>query len=502
MTDPQTLAASLRVLRSRLLQDLRIEGSGPAALLPALLDDVVAGFVAALTAHVRDAAEANARDERAAWREHQQQLQDQARSSLHHDPMTGLPNRIRLFGYLDQVLAGKPGSRVAVCQIALDHPSPGGRTPAIGDQDVRNAAARLREIATERDYFVAQVGDEQFVLVSENTTGPDDGIKAAEVALRALAQPTAGHRWSPLRVCVGVVEQAAEGATTAALLRAAKTALHWARADSSASSWALFDASRSDSVARRQRLVDELRAAPATSMDVLYQPILRVHDSAIVGVGASPAWRSAGGTTIEARAMLDLADEAGIRPSVEAVVLRAACAQAARWHDGPFPLFVTVDLSSAHLRKPGFVPSVAALLDASALPPRGLHLAIDDEALRCPTEDVSAALQQLHRLGVVLAANIVGAGQAMLIDTPVQTVNLDPALTRHLVQDAEHYRSATTRTAWLIDMLHDLDFTVAAADVTNLGQYETLHDLDCDRASGSYLARPASSTGIDRLLGR
>ncbi|WP_432993725.1 EAL domain-containing protein [Dactylosporangium sp. CA-233914] len=502
MTDPQMLTASMGVLRSQLLQDLRIEGPGPAALLPILLEDMVAGFVAALTERVRDAAEANARDERAAWREHQQQLQDQARYSLHHDPVTGLPNRVLLSNYLDRVLAGKPASRIAVCRIVLDHPSPGGQAPAIGDHEVRNAATRLRAIATEHDYFVAHVGDEQFVLVNENTTGADDGIKAAEIALRALAQPVAGHRCSSFRAFVGVVEQAVHGATTAALLRAAKTALHWARTDRYTSSWALFDASRSDSVARRRQLADELRAALATSVDVLYQPILRVHDSTIVGVSASPAWRSPDGTTIEGRAVLDLADEAGMRPAVETVMLQTACTQAARWYDSPAPRFVAVDLSSAQLRKPGFVPSVAALLDTSALPPGGLHLAIDDEVLRCPTGDVSAALDQLHRLGVVLAANLVGAGQAMLIDTPVQTVNLDPELTRHLTRDAERYRSATTRTAWIIDMLHDLEYTVAASAVTTLAQYEALHDLGCDRARGGFLARPVPAAGLASLLGR
>ncbi|WP_433087452.1 EAL domain-containing protein [Dactylosporangium sp. CA-052675] len=502
MTDPRMLTASLNILRSRLLRDLRIDGPGPVSVLATILENMVVGFVGALTDHVRDAAEANARDERAAWREYQQLAQDRARHDLHHDPTTGLPNRALLQSYLDTVLAAKPTSRIAVCRIVLDRPGVGAHMPAISDHDLRIAATRLRAIATEHDYFVAHLGDEQFVLVNENTAGPDDGIKAAEIALRTLAQPPAEHRWPQYRVCIGIAEQAINAATAASLLRAARTAAHWARTDRDDSCWALFDASRFDRLAHRQHLVDKLRATATDCIDVLYEPILRVHDSAIVGTSASPVWHHPDGTTIAGHTILSLADEAGIRPAIDMMVLRMAYTQAARWYDTGALRFVTVDLSSAQMRNPGLVPSVAALLDTPGLPPAAVHLTIDDEALRAPDDGCSTTLEQLHRLGVVLAANIVGTGHATLTDTPVQTVNLDPTLIRCLTQDAGHYRSATTRTAWLIDMLHDLDFTITAPGVTTLAQYETLHDLGCDQARGSYLARPVPATGIDRLLHR
>jgi predicted signal transduction protein with EAL and GGDEF domain len=503
MTDPRIMAASLRILRLRLLQDLRIEGAGPASMLPTLLDDLALGFATALTDHVRRAAEANARDERVAWREHQQQLQDRARYALHHDPATGLPNRALLTEYLDRVLAGKPSSRIAVCLIALDYPGTAHTAAAEAGRHVADTATRLRGLATEHDYFLAQLSDEHFVLVAENTAGPDDAIKAAEAALRLLVPPPYGARSRPaVTVRIGVVEQETAAATSAALVGAARTALRWARSDNHANSWVLFDADRDDSVLRRQQLADELRNAPASSVDLLYQPILRLTDSTITGLHARPRWQRAGGTTIEGREMFALAEEAGMLAEIEGRLLAAAGTQAARWYDAEPAPFVSIDLTPARLCEPGFVAEVASVLDTSALAPRRLQLAVDDGLLRHRSSELGAVLDSLHRIGIVLAANSIGAGQAVLTDTPISAVNLDPALAGTLHERSPKHRSATITMAWIIDMLHDLGFTIIATDVSSFAQYQILYELDCDLARGGYLAHAVPPADIDGLLHR
>ncbi|WP_432826784.1 EAL domain-containing protein [Dactylosporangium sp. CA-092794] len=499
MTDPQIMAATVRFLRQGLLDGLGLGGPGPVERLTVLLDEIALGFVTALVDHVRTAAEHNARDERAAWREYQQQVRDAANFALNHDAATGLPNRNLLIDYLDRVLAEGRSARVAVCQVAIDHPGTGAESV----RQLHDMAARLRALASEREFFVAHLDDEHFVLVEEDTTGPDDAVKAADAVLRTLMPSGLAPRFrTAVRVRVGAVEQETEGATTVALLRAARTALRWAYASEGPSAWALFDPGRAADYLRRRRLADELRVAEPSGVDLVYQPILRLRDSSVAGLHARPSWCGADGVPVGAPELMELAGAAGVRPAIERKVLAAACAQAARWCDDPGPPFVSVEIGAGQLAEPGFVGAVAAVLDASGLPPGRLQLAVDDGALCRPDGDVRMVLDGLDGLGVALAANTLGAGQATLIDTPVTAVNLDPGFIEGVTPLAGRYRSATTRVAWVLDMLHDLDFTVTAVGVRNLAQYETLFDLGCDQARGDYLARPLPAAEVDRLLDR
>ncbi|GAA3257670.1 EAL domain-containing protein [Dactylosporangium siamense] len=503
MSDPRVMAASMGVLRRRLLTDLQLTGPEPIARLIVLIEQFALGFTTTLRDRVRDAAESISRDEREAWRTHQQQLQRQVRHALLHDPLTGLPNRAALTAYLDIVIARKPSSRIGVCLLNIQRFSAINDTfgTTTADRLLQDTARRFRAVATDRDYYLAHLGGDTFALVVEDTTGPDDAVKAADMALRLLRHPRriGGHDLS-ITAAAGIVERPTAAGSSGDLLRTAAMALTWTRRDNPATSWTLFEPAREARDVRRHQLTHALPdAVRRGELTLAYQPIIRLRDNTIVGMHATPRWRHRNLGAVPAGELLDLAERIGILAPLSVHLLHVACTRAATWQATPEPPILSIDCTTAQLRDTGILSTVTAALDTSGLPPNRLQLAVAQDALRDPSDAVAFTLDGLARNGIHIAVNNTG-GPANLADSPISTVLLDPRLLNGVDVYLPTYASSTTTLAWLIEMFHDLARTVTATDVRSRDQLEALHDLGCDTARGDYLAHPMTPDAADQLF--
>lgn len=503
LTDPQVMAASMRILRQRLLTDLEIVGRAPADRLAELIEQFALGFTTALRDRVRDAAEDISRDEREAWRAHQQQLQHQVRQALLRDPLTGLPNRAALTSYLDAVIAGKPSARIGVCVLNVQRFAAINDTygTVIADRLLQDAARQLRSLATARSYYLAHLGGDTFAVVAEDTTGPDDAVKAADAALQLLRHPLRadGHLVS-VTAKAGIVERRAGGSSSGDLLRAAAMALTWARRDHPGTAWVLFDPAREALDIRRHQLTHALPDAVRGGQFALaYQPIIRLCDNTIIGMHALPRWNHPTVGAVPAGEFLDLAERTGVLIPLSTRLLNAACARAATWQSSPESPVLSIDCATTHLRDPGIVTAVTAALDSSGLPPGRLQLAVAQDALRDSSDDIAFTLDGLARTGIRIALNNTG-GPANLAESPISTVILDPRLLDGLDVYLPTYMSSSTTLAWLIEMFHDLARTVTAVNVNRRDQLEALTDLGCDSARGNYLAHPMAPEAADQLF--
>ncbi|WP_433221362.1 EAL domain-containing protein [Dactylosporangium sp. CS-047395] len=503
LSDPQVLGASMRILRLRLLAELRIDSAAATARLAALIEQLALGFTTTLRDHARRAAEDVNRDEREAWRAHQMQLQHQVRHALLHDALTSLPNRAALTAYLDVVISEKPSTRIGVCLLnirqfgAINHT----HGTATADRILQLAAQRLHGLATERDYYLAHLGGDTFALVAEDTAGPDDAIKAADSALRMLHHqywPT-GNQLS-ITARAGVVERPIDLSTASDLLRAAALALAWTRQDNPTTSWTLFDQAREAQDMRRHQLTNALPLALSRGDFTLgYQPIIRLRDNTIIGMHALPRWSHPDLGTVPAGEFLALAEQLGLLVPLSTHLLQTACSRAKTWQSAPEPPMLTFDCPLSQLRDRNVVTTIVAALDTTALPPSRLQLAVAQDALHDLSDATAFTLDGLARTGIQIAVNNTG-GPAHLAESPVSTVILDQRLTDALDLARPAYASSATTLAWLIEMFHDLARTVTAAHVNNRDQLHALSDLGCDTARGNYLAHPMTPEAADRLF--
>jgi diguanylate cyclase (GGDEF)-like protein len=159
----------------------------------------------------------------------QEKLQWQAR----HDALTGLPNRRQLLEQIDTIATtSKPGQLIGLCFADLDEFKEINDRygHAVGDHVLTIVSERLRDSSGERDYMVARIGGDEFVIVIPPPAEQADVIWTAENILSALATPMAiGQDTLTVSMSLGLTLAAVAGRQAEALLDAADHALYQAK---------------------------------------------------------------------------------------------------------------------------------------------------------------------------------------------------------------------------------------------------------------------------------
>src|SRR5262249_11608731 len=204
----------------------------------------------------------------------------------------------------------------------------------VGDQLLAAAADRLRCLAAASGHLVARFDGDQFAILIDDTSCPEDAIKVADRALTVLAEPfDLDGMELPMTASAGVVERPGAGSDPADLVRAAQIALHWAKADGRAS-WRSFEPRRSAEDAARYRLTSAMPAALRRDQFTLhYQPLVSLASGRLVGVEALVRWRHPERGLLGAAEFIGAAEDTGLIVPLGEHLLAAACRQAARWQD-------------------------------------------------------------------------------------------------------------------------------------------------------------------------
>ena len=151
----------------------------------------------------------------------------------HHDPLTGLPNRLLLLERLEQAIknARRHNRMLAVVFIDLDrfkhvNDSLG---HAVGDQLLRSVAGRLQESVREID-TVSRIGGDEFVLLLEDIEKTGDVLMLVEKLMHRLEDV---HQLDDHDITVtpsiGVCLYPEDGTDTSTLLRHADAAMYRAK---------------------------------------------------------------------------------------------------------------------------------------------------------------------------------------------------------------------------------------------------------------------------------
>jgi diguanylate cyclase len=230
---PNVLGRSLRVLILRLPALLR--GNLPDVCLPddldhrigAVTDALANGYVRAL----RDRAVAEREATLHAQLDAQRCLTERLRHQATHDALTGLPNRVAVFGRLAEALAAGGGGQVGLCYLDLDG------FKGINDRYGHNAgdhllvavAERIGQVARDHGAFPARIGGDEFLILAERSPGITGLIGLASAMLAEVSRPVS-LRTSPVSVtaCTGIAEHAV-GTPRAAMVDDADTALYRAK---------------------------------------------------------------------------------------------------------------------------------------------------------------------------------------------------------------------------------------------------------------------------------
>src|SRR5579864_7992713 len=379
-----------------------------------------------------------------------------------HDQLTGLPNRALFIDRLNQALAsrGRRKTTVAVLFLDLDrlkvvNDSLG---HSAGDEVIIEVARRVAGVLRPGD-TVARFGGDEFLVLCQDLSGPDECIFIAKRLFEAVREPmdVAGAQ-IVLTASLGIAVAGEPYETGDALIRSADAAMYRAK-EAGGDRWRVFDEEIHHRAVERLETEVALRhALDVPEFTVLYQPILRTSDGSLAGYEALVRWWHPNLGLVLPGVFIPLAEETGLIERIGAWVLTEACYDAGRWpahFDSLRDPFLSVNVSTRQLTSPSLVTTVEAALERSGWPASALWLEITESALMVDVEASVRSLHALHDLGVKIAVDDFGTGYTSLSNLkrfPVDVIKIDRSFVVGLGPD----RGDTAITTALIQLAHTL----------------------------------------------
>jgi diguanylate cyclase (GGDEF)-like protein len=419
-----------------------------------------------------------------------------------HDALTGLPNRTLFGRRLDEAVArsASGGPPVAAMFLDLDRFKRVNDTlgHAAGDELLQQVSSRMKAVVRDSD-TLARMGGDEFALLMPGIGGPEAAIATAERLLCAVGQPYSLRGGNAhIGVSIGIVRHPAHGGTAAELTRNADLALYRAKA-SGRNVFCEFEPRLDIQNAGALALEAELEMALQNGEFALdYQPIWDVAAERVTCVEALLRWHHPIRGIIPPVNFIPLAERSGLIIPIGRWVMEAACREALTWE---VPVEVAVNVAPAQVRRREIVEDVAAVLEATGLPPERLKLEITESQELEETDSVIATLAALRGLGLRLALDDFGTAHASLSTLrafPFTDVKIDRSFTQGLLQDSR----AQGLLEAILQVCRVLSLDCVAEGVETQAQFDLVSTLGCTHVQGYLIGRPQGADAIRRRLGR
>jgi diguanylate cyclase (GGDEF)-like protein len=422
----------------------------------------------------------------------------------HHDPLTGLPNRMLLRDRVSQALAiaARRQAQVALVFIDLDRFKEVNDTlgHATGDALLCHVAAEFGRMLREEDTICRQGGDEFAIAL----TDVDSAAKVAQAVERIMTLSNRrasidGHEL-PMSMSVGIAMFPRDGADFESLMQCADTAMYRAKA-SGRNAYRFYDPQMNVEASERSRLRWLLaHAIERDELHLHFQPFFRLHDGALAGAEVLLRWTSGELGDVGPAQFIPVAEDGGQIVEIGAWVLRHACARAAAWRRQGLALpVIAVNLSILQFRHGDLVRQVADALRDSGLPAHQLELEITESVLMHETDKVLGTAARLRALGVRLAIDDFGTGYSSLAYLQRLSVN-KLKIDQSFVRAALHEPGTVAIVRAIIEMARALDLEVVAEGIETEPERAFLDAAQCAMGQGYLFARPMPADRFEAFL--
>ncbi|HEY1180949.1 MAG TPA: EAL domain-containing protein [Rhodocyclaceae bacterium] len=420
-----------------------------------------------------------------------------------HDALTGLPNRLLFNALVDQALVAGQGRQCAVLLLDLDsfkiiNDSLG---HAFGDALLVLLTERIRTLLRAGDH-IARMGSDEFAIVMHNVVDDEYLAKAAQQLLYALSEPTElnGERLT-ISASIGIARAPEDGDDRHALLRAADTALHVAKAQGK-NRYSLHTADMSRRASQIHSIEQGLkRALEYSHLRVHYQPQVNLMDGELVGVEALVRWQHPSEGLISPAHFIPVAESSDLISHIGRWVLRAACAECRRWVEAyPGQMRLSVNVSARQLVNDAFIDDLRAILGETGFPAECLDLELTESTLQL-VETSPRLLHEIKSLGISISIDDFGTGYSslsVLKTLPIDRLKIDQSFVRDLTADANDVAIVEA----ILGMSRTLGLQVIAEGVETEAQLSLLQQLGCEAGQGYLFSRPVPPAELELWLQR
>ena len=417
-------------------------------------------------------------------------LENQLQFQSTHDALTGIANRQRFVGKLEEAMSGRHAAdEITVLHLDLDgfHAVNDGLGREVGDRLLRTVANRITEVFAGEQATVARLdGDEFGVLVEHQETTPTCATMATRIN-EELAEPlfVDGHGVAATAT-IAVLHQPSPGTTPTEVLRATDITLRRMK-QTGRRQWGMVDEQQNKADRERFNLAGSMPGAwESGEISLEYQPIASYETGKVAAVQALLRWDHADGVLHHDRCLQVLA-ETGLALPIGRWMLGRACADLG---DMPGRPVLYVELTRELAGDPDLVATVQAVLSDAGLAPDQLQIGMPVQAL-CMLDGLAEDnLHVLVDIGVSVVLYEFGTTSgdlACLEDLPVRAVKMSSRVVARVAGESSMF---TRLVRELVPLVQDNGAAVIVGDIDAADQFEWWRAVGVEQAQGAHIGLP------------
>ncbi len=421
-----------------------------------------------------------------------------------YDQLTDLMNRAYFYDSLKKAISRSRRTKNPLCilMLDLDHFKLINDTYGHDGGDILLTKVSERLIACVRDGdVVARLGGDEFGVILYDVKSEDCVHPVAKKIIRAVLKdvelPSATINVS---CSVGFYVYDDFSVDLNGAVKNADTALYEAK-EQGRNNYQVFVPHMRQDLMEKQRIQMMLqRAVAEEEFSLVYQPKVSLARQQIVGCEALLRWTPKNGDPIGPDVFIPIAEESGVIVEIGEWVLNEACWQVRVWHDlGVKMCSIAVNVSMRQLRSGEFHKQIAAAFRRYSVTPSMIELEITETGALEDQARIIPELNKIHEMGVRIAIDDFGVGNASLDylrKLPLNLLKIDRSFVVDIGTNAQDEEIIRVMMA----VSHTMELDVVAEGVETIQQLCFFAENKCDLIQGYYFSRPLSAQKMTKLL--
>ncbi|MFL7941096.1 putative bifunctional diguanylate cyclase/phosphodiesterase [Priestia megaterium] len=436
--------------------------------------------------------------------------EEKIKQMAYYDPLTNLPNRYWLNKQLKKLFLDEESPELlAILFLDLDRFKSINDTLGHhhGDVLLRSVAERLKKCIPSSD-FISRHGGDEFILVLHTLKTVEEIEEMTEQIVKEMSLPfyidgdkvltstSVGISLFSKECQQHIVPKDADELIDR-LIKQADIAMYVAKRNGR-NTYEMSSSSSNERIIKTISMENELKyALERNEFQLVYQPLIDLKTSGVIGAEALIRWNSAKFGTVYPNEFLPILEEVGLIVPVGKWVLEEACKQMKAWTElNSKASKIGVNVSPIQLKSSRFVAEIEQILQKTGLEPHFLELEITESVIQ-NSQESKKVLNRLRSLGIKVAMDDFGtcySSLSYLKHLPINTLKID----KSFIDDLDEVGKVLVET--IIQMGKKLNFNLTAEGIENEEQLQFVTDQGCHIGQGYLFDKPLSPEGMSRLL--
>jgi len=436
--------------------------------------------------------------------------EEKIKQMAYYDPLTNLPNRYWLNKQLKKLLLDRESPELlAILFLDLDRFKSINDTLGHhhGDVLLRRVAERLRKCIPSSD-FISRHGGDEFILVLHSLKNVEEIEEMTEQIVKEMSLPfyidgdkvltstSVGISLFSKECQQHIIPKDADELIDR-LIKQADIAMYVAKRNGR-NTYEMSSSSSNERIIKTISMENELKyALERHEFQLVYQPLIDLKTSGVIGAEALIRWNSAKFGTVYPNEFLPILEEVGLIVPVGKWVLEEACKQMKAWTElNSKASKIGVNVSPIQLKSSRFVAEMEQILKKTSLEPHFLELEITESVIQ-NSQESKKVLNRLRSLGVKVAMDDFGtcySSLSYLKHLPINTLKID----KSFIDELDEVGKVLVET--IIQMGKKLNFDLTAEGIENEEQLQFVTEQGCHIGQGYLFDKPLSPEEMSRLL--